>query len=405
MNLRLFYCVLATILGAAIIPETQSCPNVTLVWHPTFSQVNETSYHPPGENAHGLEDGIVVRRDDGGFTMLSAEPYASPYAVAMKLGVYHSENALDWTRQRTLRVSTGKFGSGSLHAAHWGPIFTKNTANDTWMLSYVGYKADPNNGSEFLTNYEGTIFSQHAKQAGDDGLDSDFGESEAQKKHIPSYTDDVVLLAPDDFNLAGPWPHQCQGLQGTDSFAPYQLADGSWAALVGTSHQEVPNPWKGKVGRWVVSVAVAPTLEGPWMRYNPINRSDPANAPCCDIAAGLENPIVSFRPDNPQTYHAVYDGSGNPGFGYACSENGLDWTPGIPVTTPFNSVRTPFGLVPMSVDEVKSHEADILSFGVLNATQLHAPNTSLQWLFFSGHMTNETSNWETFSTAIIQLSW
>jgi hypothetical protein len=27
------------------------------------------------------------------------------------------------------------------------------------------------------------------------------------------FTEDVVLLAPDDFNVNGPWPHPCQGLQ------------------------------------------------------------------------------------------------------------------------------------------------------------------------------------------------
>ena len=49
----------------------------------------------------------------------------------------------------------------------------------------------------------------------------------------------AVLLAPDDFNVDGPWPHACQGMQGTDSFYPYELANGSWAALVGTSM-----PWQ-----------------------------------------------------------------------------------------------------------------------------------------------------------------
>lgn len=59
-----------------------------------------------------------------------------------------------------------------------------------------------------------------------------------------------VLLEPDDFHVNGPWPHPCQGLQGTDSMYPYQLADGSWAALVGTSHEETPDPWP-QVGWWL----------------------------------------------------------------------------------------------------------------------------------------------------------
>ena len=138
----------------------------------------------------------------GAFSMLSAEPYSDPYAVAMQLGMYTSLNGLDWTRERTLRVSTGLEGSqgdDALHAAHWGAILTKNTANDTWLMSYVGYKAAKPNASGFLANYEGTIFSRYATEPGDAGLDSDFGEAAASKAKTPAYANDVVLLAPDDF--------------------------------------------------------------------------------------------------------------------------------------------------------------------------------------------------------------
>jgi hypothetical protein len=153
-------------------------------------------------------------------------------------------------------------------------------------------------------------------------------------------------------------------------------------------------------------MATAPELAGPWTRYNPANRSDPANAPCSAIASGIENPIVTSRPDDANAYHAVYDGGGHPGFGYACSEDGLAWAPGVAVTTPsFSSVRTPFGLVPMTAAEVTAREADILSYGVLSAAELRAPNTSMQWLFFTGHVANATDNWETFSSSIVQLSW
>ena len=60
----------------------------------------------------------------------------------------------------------------------------------------------------------------------------------------------------------------------------------------------------------------------------------------------------------------------------------------------------------MTVAEVKAREADILNYGVLDAVQLHAANTSLQWLFFTGHVTNATDKrYETFSATIVQLSW
>lgn len=114
------------------------------------------------------------------------------------------------------------------------------------------------------------------------------------------------------------------------------------------------------------------TFTFPLFSYNPANIKKPADAPCSAIASGLENPIVMRRPDNGKAFHAVYDGGGHPGFGYACSEDGLSWAPGVAVTTPFNSVRTPAGLVPMTAAEVTEREADILAYGVLNASQLHA---------------------------------
>jgi hypothetical protein len=72
---------------------------------------------------------------------------------------------------------------------------------------------------------------------------------------------------------------------------------------------------------------------------------------------------------------------------YACSEGGLAWAPDHGVKyLAAHDVRTPFGLVPMTVAEVAAREADILSYGrALNRTQLRAPSTSLQWLFWTAH--------------------
>ena len=385
-------------LTTALCATAMGCPSVTVAWVPSWTQYNQTS--SPQVSRFGMEDGIVVRRKDGGFTMLCSEMYDSPYAVAMQLGIYGSKDGLAWERKRTLRRSSANDNGTDIHAAHWGPLLNYNPKNETWQMSYVGYRAAKPNATGFLSNYDGTIFSRFATEPGDAGLDGDFGESSSG--NVPAYKYDQIMLAPDDFNILGPWPHPCQGLQGTDSFSPYQLPAGGWAALVGTSHQEQPNPWPGS--RWRVSVATAPELSGPWTRYNPANRSDPANAPCSDIAQGIENPIVARRPDDPKAFHAVYDGGANPGFGYACSEDGLAWAPGVGVPFPeAANVRTPFGLVPMTTAEVKAREKDILSYGVLNQTQIYAPDTQLQWLFLTGHNKNES--WEHFQTAIVQLAW
>ncbi len=370
------------------------CPAATLVWQPSHTQYNATS--APG-NKYGVEDGIVVRRADGAFTMICAEMYGDPKWVAMQLGVFHSADGLAWTRVRGLRRSTGDLTGASPHSSSWGPFFTHDSANDTWLLSYVGYRGAPSNSSGWLENFQGTIFSRFAGAPGDAGLDGDFSDAQG-------FAGDAVLLAPDDFRVEGPWPHPCQGLQGTDSMFPFQLNDGSWAAFVGTSHQETPNPWpQPGGGKWPVSLARAPALGGPWARFNPADPARPADAPCVDLNGGFsENPIVSRRPDDPAQFQVVIDDLGGEarGFAYACSADGLNWARAAPVAVP-GGVRTPFGLLPMTPAEVAARAADIIAYGVLNATALNAPNTSLQWLFFS----QTEGGWESFRAAVVQLRW
>ena len=285
-----------------------SCPTVKLVWQPSYTQINATSANPanasaggpaaPG-NRGGLEDGIVVRREDGKLSMVAAEMFAGNW-VNMRLGVWESADGLDWTRVRSLRASTGRDNSGP-HAASWGPFFIHDPANDTWVLSYVGYRTAGSNASGWLGNFDGTIFYRYATVSGDAGLTSDFGEDgdiEKTNESATAFAGDRVLIAPDDFKVNGPWPHQCQGMQGTDSFYPFRLNETHWAGFAGTSQQQ--SGWKGTTGKWPVSLATAPALAGPWTRYNPADPSRPADAPCVDINGGFTeksvNPATSPPP-------------------------------------------------------------------------------------------------------------
>ena len=388
---QLFLC--ASLTAAALVGA--ACPRAQLAWQNAQPVINASS---PGaaDNRYGFEDGIVVRRADGSLLMIAAEMYDDPKWVRMRLGVWAAAPAVDplaWRRVRSLRVSDANFNGSSLHSSSWGPFVLHDPASDTWALSYVGYRGAPSNGSGWLENFQGTIFFRPASVSGDAGLDTDFGDS--------SYAEeDAQLLAPSDWNINGPWPHPCQGLQGTDSMYPFRLDDGTWAALVGTSHQEANDKWGA--GKWPVSLATAPSLAGPWTRYNP-SGGDPADAPCLDINGGYtENPIVSRRPDNASAFHAVYDnlaGEGE-GFGYVCSDDGFHWETGAVVRTPGGS-RTPFGLVPMEAAEIARMTPAILEFGALNASQLAAPNSSLQWSFY----TQNAQGYENFVAAITYLSW
>ena len=388
---------------ASLLLACAACPTPRLVWAPHNASINASS---DATNKHGLEDGIVVRRRDGTFSMIAASMYGDPIWVRMRLDVWHSQDALNWTKGRSLRASSANFDGSDPHSSSWGPFFVHDPRNDTWALSYVGYRGAPSNASGWLSNFRGTIFGAYARVAGDAGLDGDFEDA--------GYADsDAILLQPDDFNTAGPWPHVCQGLQGTDSMYPYQLADGTWAALVGTSHQETPDPWPiPGGGKWPVSLATAPALFGPWTRHNP-GGGPPADAPCVDLNGGFsENPIVSRRADNGSAYQVVHDaiGAEAAGFGYGCSEDGLHWPRSSLVALPFGA-RTPFGLVPMTPAEVARHTADIVAYGVINATQIGAPGTSLQWLFYTScpppggdYCIGSGQGFESFYAAIMQLS-
>jgi hypothetical protein len=378
------------------------CPSVKLVWLADWKQINASSF--PNASKYGVEDGIVVRRADGGFSMIGAEMYDDPRWVSMRLGVYFSPDAINWSRRHALRTSSAIFNGSDQHAASWGPFFLHDAKKNTWVLSYVGYRSAPSNSSGWLENFEGTIFARWATTAGDAGLDSLFGDTAGANSSGAAFADDKVLIRPDDFNVKGPWPHQCQGLQGTDSFYPYQLNDGSWAALAGTSNQQSPNTHTG--GKWPVSLATALELHGPWTRYNPLNKSAAADAPCVDINGGFtENPIVSRRPDDPLKFHAVYDdlSAESVGFGYTCSDDGLRWSKGTRVLMP-NGTRTPFGLLPLTAAELAARKADVLSYGVLNESSFGAANTSLQWAFYTTRSV-AGSRWEGFRASIVQLSW
>jgi len=392
LSLSLFLILMLSIVFS-LLASVIACPNVTVVYTPSHSQINASS---DVSNRHGVEDGIVVRRADGGFTMICAEMYSDPKWVAMRLGVWFSRDAMTWTKVRTLRNSSANFDGTSQHSSSWGPFFVYDGA--FWTLSYVGYRGAPSNGSGWLENFDGTIFAQRAAQQGDAGLDSDFGDSAG---YAP-WANDTVLLQPDDFDVNGPWPHVCQGLQGTDSMFPFVLNDGTWAALVGTSHQETPNQYGP--GKWPVALATAGSLFGPWTRRNTDNPSAPADAPCVDLNGGYsENPIVSRRPDNVRSFQLVMDylGREESGFGYACSANGLDWEGASLVPVP-GGVRTPFGLLPLTDAEVLAWTPEIIEYGVINASEIGAHNTSLQWLFYS---VNTPQNWEEFRATIVQLNW
>lgn len=140
---RLAWCVLlssAAAAGANTLPGAAYCTLPVLAWTPPWSIIN-ASYD--ATNAHGLEDGIVVRRADGGFSMIAAAMYGDPLWVRMRLDVFRSADGLSWAKTRSLRVSDENFNGSSPHSSSWGPFFTFNPANNSGCSATSATAARP----------------------------------------------------------------------------------------------------------------------------------------------------------------------------------------------------------------------------------------------------------------------
>ncbi|KAL1529264.1 hypothetical protein AB1Y20_000218 [Prymnesium parvum] len=364
--------------------SSQACAPMRVVYAPGTDLIGP-SMQP--DNQYGLEDGVVIRASLG-FRMITAEMYGEPRWVRMRLGVWRSRDGEAWSRERTLRRSSARTDGGDAFAATWGPLFLWDAASARWALSYVSYRSGGHNFSGWTTNWDGRVRFRYAGVPHDAGLDSDFGDSGKWQE------EDQTLLEPD--TLGEPWP-PCQGLQGTDSMYPYQLANGSWAAIVGTSHQE--SSWKPRrqgEGKWPVSLATAPKLAGPWTRYNP--DGPPRDTPCLNLSNGhTENPIVSRLPH--KGFMAIYDDLAHEfeGFGYSCSPDGVNWCRGAVLSVP-GGCRTPFGLIELSAEELLRFASRVDQFGITTMDAIRAANSSLHWLFY----TQTVGGWERFRFVLVE---
>jgi len=127
-----------------------------------------------------------------------------------------------------------------------------------------------------------------------------------------------------------------EGLQGTDSFFPYQVGD-KWYALYGSAHTETL-----PISSWQVGLAWSQDLAGTWVRRTDAN-------PVRVESRFIENPIVTRLADG--TYVAVYDTDAPNAVGYTFSMDGIHWSPGQHLVVQKDAgvwateVRTPLGLV------------------------------------------------------------
>jgi len=272
---------------------------------------------------YGFEGGCALKAN-GEYHILTAEMWGDPYWVAMRLGHWKSKDLKTWKRHATLFESRGQGYEKDDKYSIWSPMAVFNPKEDRWNLFYVCYegKQAPDEG----THMRGKIFRAVSKTPGEKGIDG-------------PWEDAGILMRPDAESMA--W----EGQQAVDSFYPYRAGD-RWYSHYG-GHNYSP------IGPWLVGMACAQDLAGPWRRI-------PELSPCPFENEFIENPIVSRIGDQ---WVAVYDSgtiepehkylSNAHEIGYACSADGVHWQEGKRLVIHSNSeknwagdLRTPLGLVP-----------------------------------------------------------
>jgi hypothetical protein len=267
-------------------------------------------------NKYGFEGGRVVKLKDT-YHLFSSEMVADPHWVKMRLAHWTSQDRVHWKRLATLAESSGDFTGKDPRAALWSPLPVYDPKEGRWNLFYVAYQAAPDTRQEWLTNHEGRIWRAVSLTPGEDGIGG-------------PYQDVGVVLE------RGKNSDSWEGLQGTDSFFPYQTAVG-WYAFYGSAHTE-----KLPISLWQVGLAKAPDLAGPWTRCTGLNPLKVENR-------FIENPIVTKLSDG--TFVAVYDTDAPNAIGYTLSSDGIHWSTGQHLVVQAGrgiwatEVRTPLGLI------------------------------------------------------------
>lgn len=273
-------------------------------------------------NKYGFEGGRVLKIE-GLYHLFTSEMVGDPHWVKMRLAHWTSPDRFHWTRIATLEESSGDYTGKDPRAALWSPLPVYDPSEGRWNLFYVAYQAAPDTLQQWLTNNEGRIWRAVSTIPGEDAVGGPYKDVE------------IILQRGKD---SDPW----EGLQGTDSFFPFQVDD-RWYAFYGSAHTE-----KLPISSWQVGLATSKTLAGPWTRCSQFN-------PLKVESRFIENPIVTKLDDG--TYVAVYDNDAPNAVGYTVSTDGIHWSAGRNLEVQqgdsvwAREVRTPLGLIPEGEDK------------------------------------------------------
>jgi hypothetical protein len=258
------------------------------------------SDHPDlAGNKYGFEGGSVVKVD-GAYHLFVAEMAGDPFWAKMRLAHWSSPDARQWRRVSTLYETSGAMDTNDTRFSLWATMPIYHEQEKRWNLFYIAYRPFNAKPTE-VVHADGRVWRAVSATPGRGGIGG-------------PYRDEGVVLQPDAESQ--PW----EGQQGTDSFYPWQVGS-KWYAFYG-SHFHYPQ------GPWLVGLAEAPALEGPWKRCVGLN-------PAPIEKKFIENPIVTRIGAH---YVAIYDCSpddANPHYvadgrlvGFSVSADGIHWPPG-----------------------------------------------------------------------------
>lgn len=282
-----------------------------------------------GKSGFGFEGGRVFTLD-GVFHLFTTELVSEPIWVQTEFAHWVSNDGLSWSRHATVLRSSGDFTGGDPLAALFSPMPVFNESDGYWDLFFVAYRCAPDTGTAFLRNHKGRVLRARSVDPGSAGISGPW-EFRAEVMKPGTHSQD--------------W----EGLQGTDSFFPYNVGD-SWLALYGSATTE----WfsnrsydPARTTRWRVGLAESQNLTGPWERV-------PHGNPLPVEPTFMENPVVGRGSDD--SWFALYDNGHidpalNRSFGLMTSEDGKHWARQAPIVVPPSvapwaaTVRTPLGVV------------------------------------------------------------
>ena len=274
-------------------------------------------------NKYGFEGGSAVK-EGGVYHLFVAEMAGDPFWARMRLAHWCSPDALSWRRASALYETSGAMDTNDTRFSLWAPMPVFNEREDQWDLFYIAYRPFSSKPTE-VGHMDGRVWRAVSGMKGRDGIGG-------------PYRDVGVVMQPDAESQS--W----EGQQGTDSFYPWRVGR-RWYGFYG-SHNHFPQ------GPWLVGLAEAPALAGPWKRCVGLNPSPIERK-------FIENPIVSRIG---RKFVAIYDSSPddtNPSYvtdgrhvGLSVSLDGIHWPRGQRLDVQpgaanwSEDIRTPLCLIP-----------------------------------------------------------